>query len=474
MESLGLRSDIAIYLLASLTSQYIHREFIRRMPNDAASVEFIARDLLFGLQFAIAGIRGELPKGRFVEDLVDSHITERHGELAVSIIHSMRDYSLLRDCFISYMWSGFEQEIVKDNVLRFVDPPDWPGIRDRSQQVISQEVKQQQILEYRDALMVPLNSMLKQIVDIPPGLRFNGLKVEDFVNAWNTCFTTFSSRWHNAQSLVMEKNDVVLSITGSTGMSRRDAEQFVSLITFDRQYHALSLFHCPLIPLSDSSLFVFTPGFLFANPLTCIPRLAVHRGSGISAYSNILEAHLLDRLKNHFSRQGVSIRTRVSYSSRNDKGDIDLVVYDSSNDSLLIGMVKAFIHPDTVEEVTRANEALYKGIGQIQRVKDWLKGFQAESWGNRLQIPVLKSPRNTTFAVIGNGFAGSDYLPIPEDVTMVDAKYLLLRKFAGKSVFSAINDYTQRLLQESKVASERLRHSLISVGGWDIYIPHRN
>ena len=147
VDSLGLRSDIAIYLLASLISEYIHREFIRHMPNGAASVELIVRDLLAGLQFAIDGISGELPKGRFVEELVNSHVTKQQGEIAVSIIDSMRDYSLIRDCFISYMWGGFEQEIAKDNALRFVDPPDWPGIRDRAQQVIGQEVKQQQILE---------------------------------------------------------------------------------------------------------------------------------------------------------------------------------------------------------------------------------------------------------------------------------------------------------------------------------------
>ncbi len=54
------------------------------------------------------------------------------------------------------------------------------------------------------------------------------------------------------------------------------------------------------------------------------------------------------------------------------------------------------------------------------------------------------------FAVIGNGFAGSDYLAIPDGVVIVDAHFLLLPRFRCGSAIDAVDAFEERLTQEMR------------------------
>jgi len=472
LESIHPRVDIAIYLLVSVISRRIRDEFVRLMPNNSGELEHLVRTQLSGLQFAISGLKGELPKGKFVEDIIKSSLTTQHERRAENTVDQMYNYSLVRDCFLTYIWGGYEVESPAENTLRFVNSPDWPGIRDRAQQIIAQQIKQEQILASRSKLILPFKEMLEKIIEVLPALSIDGLTAEQFVTAWSSCLTVFGQRWYGNHSLVVEKDNIISTIQANTGLSPSEVERFIALVTFDRnQSHALSLFHCPLIPVSTSSLLVFTPGFIFGNPSTCIPRLAVHRGAGLGAYSNAIEGCLLNRLVDHFNTNDVVVRTRIPYSTRSDKGDIDLLVYEIPRNRILIAMAKGFIHPDTVEEVIRANDALENGLNQVERARVWLNGTSRDLWAKVLNIPVLNSSANTELAVVGNGFAGSDYLQVPKDVNLVDAKFLMMSKLAGQSIFSAIAEYQRRISEKSIVASQHLQYSSILVGNLTVHVP---
>lgn len=472
LESIHPRVDIAIYLLVRTISRSIRDEFVRLMPNNPEGLEHLVRRQLFGLQFAISGLKGELPKGKFLEDIIKSSLTTQQERRAKNVVDQICNYSLVRDCFLTYIWGGYEVESPAGNTLRFINSPDWPGIRDRAQQIVGQEIKQEQILSLQSKLNLPFKEMLEKSIDVLPALSLDGLTAEQFVTAWSSCLTIFGQRWYGNYSLVVEHDSIISTIQTNTGFSSSEVERFVTLVTFDRnQSHALSLFHCPLIPVSTSSLFVFTPGFIFGNPSTCIPRLAVHRGAGLDAYSNAIEARLLNKLVNHFNTDDVVVRTRIPYSTKDDRGDIDLIIYEIPSNKILIAMAKAFIPPDTVEEVVRANDALENGLNQLERVRVWLNSINRDSWATMLKIPLLKSSAKTALAVIGNGFAGSDYLQVPEDVTLVDAKFLMMPKLAGQSILSAIIEYQRRISEKSIVASQNLQYSSISVGNLTVHVP---
>jgi len=67
------------------------------------------------------------------------------------------------------------------------------------------------------------------------------------------------------------------------------------------------------------------------------------------------------------------------------------------------------------------------------------------------------------FVVIGHSFAGSDCLQIPQDVAVIDARYLFLSRFAGQCIFDALDAYQKRLLEESSKAVRYLGSNAILI-----------
>jgi hypothetical protein len=270
----------------------------------------------------------------------------------------------------------------------------------------------------------------------------------------------------------MAIREIVAMAQRSAGFSSNKAERFSSLVTFDRNGSAaLTLFHSPLVPLTTSSVIVVPSGFAFGNPAACIPRLAVHRGQGLNEYSKEVEAYFLEKLRRHFHSGAVRMKTNVSYSETHDRGDLDFLLFEPTTNRLLIAMVKAFIIPDTVEEVVRANQALEEGIQQVERARRWLASLNSRAWADALGITLSSVAPKVQFVVIGHGFSGSDYLLIPDDVAVVDSRYLLLPRFAGSSIFEAIATYQRRLAEESAHASEGLGSNSVELAGITIEFP---
>lgn len=472
LASVHPRRDVAIYLLIRATCYTMPYKTYQLMPNDVSKLEQLVRDKLFGLQFALSGLSGDLPEGKFMEDQVINLISEEHLIRAREAVNYMSIYAHMRDAFLTYTWGGYEVANPNENVLRFVDPPGWMGKRDRAQQVISQEIKEDTARFLMSSPSLSVQQALEKSVEVPESLSLGDLTAAQFVDAWAALVREFAQHWLKGCSPVVEQKYITIVLQREANFSASEAERFVSLVTFDRKgSHALTLFHCPLVILTTHSLIAVPPGFIFGNPNVCIPKLAVHRGPGIDAFAKEVEARLLDKLRDHFHAKGVTINTCILYSWQSGSGDIDLVIYEAVSNRLLIGQVKAFVSPDTVEEVVRANQALEEGLQQVGRVRRWLDSLNMNSWVAALRVPLLSRPPKVHFAVIGNGFAGSDYLPIPQDVAVVDAHYLLLSRFAGASIFDTIDKYQKRLLDESEKAIGEADFNSCEVAGVTIEIP---
>lgn len=179
----------------------------------------------------------------------------------------------------------------------------------------------------------------------------------------------------------------------------------------------------------------------------------------------------MTKFKEHFSTGKVIIHTNRHYTGDSDSGDIDLVVFEPKSDCLLIAEVKGFIHPDSTEEVVQANQKLKKGLEQITRIQDWLNTLDQNEQSSRLGLPNFSRPPSVEFAVIGNGFVGSDYLCIPDGISIVDAEYLLLPKFKEKSIFDAVHEYQKRLLEENAKADQDFLSSSVTLAGITFELP---
>jgi len=471
------RLDIAIYLLVSTACSYIGYETKRQMPHNVAILELFIREMLFGLQFALSGLEGNLPEGCFIEDFVVDTLNAEDVRRAFEAIQYMSHYAQARDIFLTYAWGEYELENPTKRVLRFVDPPGWTGSRDRAQQIINQKIKEDEALSaltqlFNFRLIKPIHLMLEQIVEVPLFLSFGNLTATQFASAWLGLTFHFSPYWLNGQTLIIDKKVLIGKVQRIANLSFSETERFINLVTFDRRGPAaLTLFHCPLVPVTTSSFLVVTPGFIFGNPSTCIPRLAIHRGPGLDIFAKNIERHLLNKLKTQFEIKGVTINLNIPYSGKDDKGDLDLVVYEAASNRLLIAQVKGFIHPDTVEEVVRANQAIKEGLHQVERARRWLKNLPFSQWAGALKLPLSQASPKVRFAVIGNGFTGSDYIQFPNDVSCADARYLLLPKFTRKSIFYAIESYEKLLSEESKKATKNINFNSFKLADITIEIP---
>jgi len=452
------RTDVVIYLLTGK----VYYTFVTQLLIDGfqanLQLEQYIRNELFGLQFALSAINEPLPHGIFQPELIDNILTSEDDQKTEEVLISMSGYSRVRDAFLTYSWGGYEYENPQENVIRFIDSPDWPGHRDYAQLILGRIAKVEKAKHLIfDTVIAPLETKLAQIIDIPFSLPIGGLNAKQFFEAWLTLCSYCIQRCLNGQSFVIGKSALIEAVQNKTSLKPDEAKIFINLITFEvNDSPSLTLFHCPLVPLTTSSLAMVSSGFLFGNPNTCIQRLAVHRGKGYDNFANENSKYFLSKLKKHYNADDVVIRVNRHYTADGTGGDIDLIVFETKTNRLLIAEVKGFIHPDSTEEVIHANDKLQDGIEQIVKIKKWLERLDPTDWSTHLGLSPSSYPTSVEFAVIGNGFAGSDYLCIPNGISVVDAEYLLIPKFKQKSIFDTLHEY-QKCLSEEIIKADRDR-----------------
>jgi hypothetical protein len=467
------RPDVIIYLLTAKVYYTFFAQFAIDGFKANPQLEHYVRNELFGLQFALSTLNEPLPQGIFQSELIDSILTSKDGQQAEKVINSMSSYSHVRDAWLTYSWGGYEIENPQENVIRFIDSPDWLGHRDQAQRILGQVAKVERA-EYliTNTVISPPETKLTHFIDIPMSLPLGGLNANQFFEAWLASGFRYAQRCLYGQNPVIKKSTFIKLVQDITSLKLSEAERFVNLITFEaNDSSCLTLFHCPLVPVTTSSVAIVPQGFIFGNPNTCIPRLAVHRGQGLDHFANEISKYFLGRLTAHYNSNDVTICTNRHYTGSNTSGDIDLIVFENKTKRLLIAEVKGFVHPDSAEEVIRANEKLQEGIEQIVRIKKWLEGLGPSSWGTRLGLSSLPSKVDIEFAVIGNGFAGSDYLRIPSCISVVDAEYLLIPKFRQESIFDVLHEYQKRLTEEIIKADRDRRFASVKLAGITFELP---
>lgn len=473
LRDLPRRTDVAAYHLLAVAGArlaYLSRQL---MPHAAATLHTATRDQLFGLQFALAGLPLPGSADVFAQHLIDGAITEADFRLAAHVIDEMSRYAVVRDVFLTYGWRGYELEVPGEGILRFVNPPDWPGLRDYAEQILAQEIEAERAVALLPRVAGLPIAALEAAVDVPGDLPMGDLTAEQFVRTRFRLTASMAEKWWTGETLIIEYRSLATHLQRLANLSEREAERFIELVTFAPGDSRLTLFHCPIVQLTTKSVALCLPGLVFGNPSAAIPRLTALRGPGLGAFSKRVEADLLERLKTQFGGATVTIQINVSYTHGDDRGDLDLIAYEQRTNDLLVAQVKAFITPDTVEEIVRANQELEEGLGQIARARNWISGLGPKDFRERLRIPIVGTAPRIRYAVIGNGFAGSDYLPIGPDVPVVDARFLLLPRFRGGSVVGTIEAYQRRLEIAIREVGDLERYRGLVLGPIRVEVPAR-
>ena len=190
----------------------------------------------------------------------------------------------------------------------------------------------------------------------------------EFVRGWSALKQEFVRDLLTGEPSVVSLERLIAILRQQAQLPRETAEAFIRLISFDRKgTGVLTLFHCLLVLVTGSSYVVMVSAMLMSRITTCINRLAIHGGAGYGSISKQIEEYYLGLIKQHYAREGVLVETNVPYTFQGVGRDIDIVVHESKSRRLLIGMLKAFVSPDSVEEVIRTNEQLADGIEQAPR-----------------------------------------------------------------------------------------------------------
>ena len=453
---------------AALAAQY--------MATDPSRYEMAARTQLLGLQFALACLPADRPVEPIQQGEAEEALTSTEIATAAEVVDLMYDYSLARDAFVSYTWGAYQlaPSVEGETAIRFIDPPEWPGHRDRAQRHITQEVKAELARTFKPTSMDPNEGILEKTVSLPSNLPMGGLSGKQFVRGWTALVNRFGAAWLEARTPVLKRTELVEFTMKQAGLTAPEAERFLTLITFSANDSALTLFHCPVIPLTHSSVAIVPSALLLGNPSAIVPRLCIRRGPGIDSFSNLIEAHLLGSLQKQFESPLVDVRTRIGYKHAGEPGDIDFVAYERPTNRLVVGQVKAFIQPDSVEEVHRANESLAEALEQLERARRWLTSIPNDRLLHTLGIERENVPEQIELVAIGNGFAGSDFLAIPEGVTIVGADWLLLPRFRHSLPGAAARLFQERFQQIIDGSAPESTRVQLSLGDVQIEVPNNS
>lgn len=437
VRSIQLRPEFAAYALVLAACAQIgsHSE-----KGTAYQTLQISRKLLFSLQFALQCLDG-LPSlfGR-IDALLTRHLVDRDDlEKAVTVILELVKYVDVRDAYLSYYFRAFDldEENSDNSSIKFIDPPEWPGRRDHAQREVSFDTDDSRIITVDRA-----DYSYNILSEYPAGLDLGGISGEQFLELWKH----LKSMDPLGPAPILQRRKLMEFLTeANTAISTDVVTRFIEIITLSSDDSRLSLFHCPVIPLTTADLCIVPPAVFLARLDATVRRLAIAKGPGVDAVSENLTQQFYHRLSEHYC-DGVQFR----YTRPHPGGDIDLVVFESDNNWLTLVEVKAFINPDTVPEVLSANRHLVTAIEQIQAIKEWYESATHSDRRNVLDLSELSEDVRVEYAILGNGFVGSDFVDFPRECLVSDMRFLLRPQFQRSSFRGALNEFRNELNRHLK------------------------
>jgi hypothetical protein len=467
VSELSLCPEIASYLLVLNACALInYQSQATEQMGSPHLIEHVVRKNLFGLEWGIRTIGG-LPSSRqFNEESVINSLDSAVGERIQRVHEGMMYYAEARDIFLSYYYGAYDLQSTDPCHLVFVDNPTWPVDSDFAQTFLS--------IETQHARTPPgqYPPTADATAEFPPHLDMGGIFSPTFLNLWEALTQLLVAFIGNVGAPVIPCSELITRLCQGTNASPINVQRFVKLITFQpSQHRQLMLFHCPVIPLTQSVVQIVPWAVFGANITTTAMRLAAVRGPGLGSVSNNLEAFFLGCLQQHFAAGGNVIRFRREYSSAQDRGDIDFIVYEPSSNILTLVQAKMFINPDTVPEVFDANQDLEEAISQLDRVRSWFEAAQHSQRKAILDLPQLREDTRVFFAVLANGFVGSDFLVYPPDILFCDIRYLLRPEFQGASFYEALHSFTNRLVDLKSSVRRTVNVETRRVGEVEITFP---
>lgn len=320
----------ATLLLCQAAAKRLANAFRDLDKTDPTVFHHTARQVVFALQTVLQAVKGALPPGEFPTIYAPPFLGVGQN-VADDVLVKAVDYGYVRDVYLTFKWGGYNLECPSTNLLEFRDVPNWKGHRDDAVRQISARLEEEQALAAMHVLTGSGLPFLKSEYEGPQTLAVPQVNLTEFLQGWSAIKQEFLDDMLTGAPTIASLDQIAAMLKQRAGLNRATAEAFIRLISFDRTASAaLTIFHCPLIPVTGASYVVMILPMVLSRVTTCVNRLAIHRGVGFDAVSKQIEAYYLDLIKRHFETSDLKVVPTVPYTFEGVARDIDLIAYDSA------------------------------------------------------------------------------------------------------------------------------------------------
>lgn len=327
--------------------------------------------------------------------------------------------------------------------------------------------------------------------DMPGRWQFGNFSLEQFRSFWLSLFTValahiaahhladdaVGTKARAVGSVVMQTTEEWLMRAGNLFPVPEAAWQSIfQLLVYEPTRKYWDPFWQPIIKTSDGTLLI-SPHLVIAsspqrNSITLLNRSAEGRRF-YDRVSTEKEDEQLNGLSNLFGPQRFITRKRVTVTRYDGKTltDIDLVVYDTTDDVLFLVHAKWLIRPDTVQEVlardTEVQSALHTAGNAFARIVE----LGTEWIANVLGRSFISPPKIYSLVVnqdfIPSGWIYDDQIPVVNTDYVIE--FVRSSEFKGlESLYGACARFNESLAERHPV---KLGEGEIPFGDYLFKIP---
>lgn len=326
--------------------------------------------------------------------------------------------------------------------------------------------------------------------ELPGSWEFEGYSLEQFRNFWRSLLTvamihvyahyfaeSVGVRGCAAGSIVIQIHATELErIGGVFGADVRTCRAIIHDLTYSPRGSYWDPFWQPLFRLRNDT-FLISPSLLMGssaerNLVALLNRIPAKRHL-YQRLSNEKEATQLDELGRLFSDARFFLQRRIPVTRADGTplSDVDLLVFDRADESVLIIQAKWLIRPDYWSEVLSRDEELTEALGVLRATKarivelgaPWLSGVLGTETTEPLRILAM---------VVNRDFLPSGWVYDP-DFPIVDMAFL--REFAASGALNSVGSLHVAATNLDKTLKKRfpVLHSSddIQVGAYVFEVP---
>ena len=309
---------------------------------------------------------------------------------------------------------------------------------------------------------------------VPQTWEFEHFSLLEYKNCWialySVCLLHFFAKLKSGMDwlaqenavIVLPKGTVIKCVQETSGIEKGTVEAIINFLTYDQHLLNTDIMYQPIVAIGD--LLIITPSLILAsNPeRNMIAVIQKKKDSKYSVEVNDLEDIMANELISCLPNDTVYCTSR---HLTKELPDVDLAIYDSLSNSLLIAEMKWLIAADSTKEVIERQKDIDHGCSQVQAIMDYAMKDSVAFANRILPVNITEKPDLFWCVVAKHDIRSTNGLvPVINQNGFAD----LLNHYSLNTVFHKIRnrEYYKSLPDNSYVS-----HKKVNYAGYEFWIP---